>query len=440
MVERSFKKVLEIYRDELFGNILPFWLGKGIDKRCGGYFTCFSNDGSQLLHHHKFTWSQGRFVWMLARLYRSMKTRVQEGQRERYLELAVPGAEFLMKHARLENGNCAFILDRAGNPILLDKNGEALPAAPGEGYDLSIYADFFVIYGLGEFAQAAQDRAAFDFAHDLYKSVIARLSSGNYRTDPYPVPRGYKVHGEPMILLETAQELADAAQAFGLESEAEKLRETADSCVREIMGFFRITEWKVVLEMIGTDSRPVDTLLGRYINPGHTIEDMWFVMHWALRNQDRQLFADAAETVRWALEAGWDETYGGLPQFVDRGGGAPKGEVSEELKDHEMVRKLRSNWSNKLWWPHSESIYALLLALDEMGESWMEDWFWKVHDYTLNTFPNPDKSVGEWIQIRDREGRPESKVVALPVKDPFHIVRALALAVPVLERLADKRG
>ena len=103
-----------------------------------------------------------------------------------------------------------------------------------------------------------------------------------------------------------------------------------------------------------------------------------------------------------------------------------------------MVRKLGSNWLNKLWWPHSEAIYALLLALDQMGESWMEEWFWRVHDYTLKTFPNPDKSVGEWIQIRDRQGRPESKVVALPVKDPFHIVRALALAIPVLERLVDK--
>lgn len=440
MAERSFKKVLELYREELFGNILPFWLRKGIDEKCGGYFTCFSNDGSQLLHPHKFTWSQGRFVWMLARLYRSMKDRMEEDQRERYLELAATGAEFLMKHARLENGNCAFILDRTGTPILLDKKGEACPAEPGEGYDLSIYADFFVIYGLGEFAMAARDRPAFDFAHDLYKSVVARLSSGNYRTDPYPVPRGYKVHGEQMILLETAQELADAALAFGLESEAGKLRETADSCVREIMSFFRIPEWKVVLEMIGTDNRPVDTLLGRYINPGHTIEDMWFVMHWALRNQDRKLFTKAAETLRWALEAGWDAVYGGLPQFLDRSGEPPQGEVPEELKDHEMVNKLRSNWSNKLWWPHSESIYALLLALDQMGKSWIEEWFWKVHDYTLGTFPNPDKSVGEWIQIRDREGRPESKVVALPVKDPFHIVRALALAIPVLERLVEKRS
>ena len=68
----------------------------------------------------------------------------------------------------------------------------------------------------------------------------------------------------------------------------------------------------------------------------------------------------------------------------------------------------------------------------------MLDWYWKAHDYTFETFPNPDRIVGEWIQIRDRQGSPESKVVALPVKDPFHIARAMLLAIPVLERLALK--
>lgn len=36
----------------------------------------------------------------------------------------------------------------------------------------------------------------------------------------------------------------------------------------------------------------------------------------------------------------------------------------------------------------------------------------------------PDAKHGEWIQIRNREGVPEEKLVALPVKDPFHILRA----------------
>lgn len=54
--------------------------------------------------------------------------------------------------------------------------------------------------------------------------------------------------------------------------------------------------------------------------------------------------------------------------------------------------------------------------------------------YTFDTFPNPDTEVGEWIQIRDRQGRPQNKVVALPVKDPFHVMRALILIVDLLDQ------
>ena len=44
--------------------------------------------------------------------------------------------------------------------------------------------------------------------------------------------------------------------------------------------------------------------------------------------------------------------------------------------------------------------------------------------------------MGEWIQIRDRQGKPEEKVVALPVKDPFHITRAYLHIIDLLKRLA----
>jgi len=434
-----FENLLQFYNLELFGSILPFWMKNGIDISHGGFFTCFSNDGSRLLHRHKFTWSQGRFVWILSRVYRSLAGRSDECGRREYLEAASAGADFLIEHARLDNGNCAFILDETGGPILLDESGEARPASGGEDYDLSIYADFFVIYGLGEHACAAGDRRSLDFALELYEHTSRRLESGTYRTDPYPVPAGYKVHGLPMILLETAQELAAAAESLGLDKKAADLRAAADRCANEIISNFRLPKEKLVLEMIGTDNRPADTLLGRYICPGHTIEDMWFIMHRALSNEDKELFARAAESLKAVLELSWDEEYGGIPLFIDRDGNTPpQGTLPAELEDHVMADKVRNDWSNKLWWVHSETLYALLLAYEQLGEQWMLDWYWKAHDYTFETFPNPDRIVGEWIQIRDREGNPETKVVALPVKDPFHIARALMLAIPVLERLAEK--
>ena len=42
--------------------------------------------------------------------------------------------------------------------------------------------------------------------------------------------------------------------------------------------------------------------------------------------------------------------------------------------------------------------------------------------------------MGEWIQIRQRDGSPLNKVVALPVKDPMHVARAFILCIDLLRR------
>jgi N-acylglucosamine 2-epimerase len=60
------------------------------------------------------------------------------------------------------------------------------------------------------------------------------------------------------------------------------------------------------------------------------------------------------------------------------------------------------------------------------------DLYQMVGKYAFTVFPNPDKSMGEWIQILDRENKPLEKVVALPVKDPYHIIRDFMLIIELL--------
>ena len=55
-----------------------------------------------------------------------------------------------------------------------------------------------------------------------------------------------------------------------------------------------------------------------------------------------------------------------------------------------------------------------------------------VFEYVFRIFPNPDRTVGEWIQIRDRQGVPLEKCVALPVKDPYHILQDVMLIIELL--------
>lgn len=432
----NFRQLHAFYDEQLFGNILPFWMKHGIDRQRGGFYTCFTNRGDRLLHPHKFTWSQGRFVWMLARLARAFQGKRPEAEVAGWLEAAGAGAKFLYEYARLPNGNCAFILSREGAPALLGPDGALRPARTGEVYDTSVYADCFVVYGMAEYAMAAHDRRYYDYAVDLHESIVRRLYAASYRSDPYPVPAGYEAHGRPMIQVENAHELAQAAELFG-DARRDAFLSQAQAGMAEILDKFRDPQDDLIAEMWSADPAKRDTMMGRYVNPGHMLEDMWFHIHLARRLGQKERIAQCVNVMRAACRVGWDEEGGGgLVQFCHRTGGAPRGPVPPEHADHEMIRKLRENWDNKLWWPHSEALYALLLGYEHAQAKDLMKWYWKVHDYAFRTFPNPDPSVGEWIQIRTRDGRPVDKVVALPVKDPFHITRAFTLCLEVLGRLA----
>ena len=63
MTKQEFAKMAAVYREELYGSVLPFWLNNSQDKEYGGYFTCLDRDGS-VFDTDKFVWLQGREVWM----------------------------------------------------------------------------------------------------------------------------------------------------------------------------------------------------------------------------------------------------------------------------------------------------------------------------------------------------------------------------------------
>ena len=85
-------------------------------------------------------------------------------------------------------------------------------------------------------------------------------------------------------------------------------------------------------------------------------------------------------------------------------------------------------------WVHSEALYTSLLCFFESKDTAFAQWFEKIFEYTFSTFPGKNPEIREWIQIRTREGAPLEKVVALPVKDPFHITRNLLLILELLAR------
>ena len=62
------------YRSHLENDVMAWWLANGPDAEFGGVRTCYANSGDTLVSTDKYTWSQGRWVWLTARLSRAARS------------------------------------------------------------------------------------------------------------------------------------------------------------------------------------------------------------------------------------------------------------------------------------------------------------------------------------------------------------------------------
>ena len=103
-------KLRGFFENELTNNILSFWLPRCVDEVNGGYFNCFDNLGKNLVSRDKYTWSQGRFVWVFSKLAMMDCGTFTEKERKHFLDLAKKGRDFLEKHCVLgeDDWRCVF--------------------------------------------------------------------------------------------------------------------------------------------------------------------------------------------------------------------------------------------------------------------------------------------------------------------------------------------
>jgi len=156
------------------------------------------------------------------------------------------------------------------------------------------------------------------------------------------------------------------------------------------------------------------------VSPGHSLETAWFLMEIARRRDEASLVQRAAKIVDWSFERGWDGQYGGLLYFVD-----VEGKPSPYL-EHDM----------KLWWPHSEALYATLLAYHLTGDAKYARLYEQVHEWTFAHFP--DEPFGEWFGYLHRDGSLSTDLKGNLWKGPFHIPRSQLLCWKLLERIASE--
>ncbi|WP_147915938.1 AGE family epimerase/isomerase [Ruania zhangjianzhongii] len=396
-------------RAELEQVILPFWYELGIDHELGGFHTCFDNRGRDRTAETKFTWSQGRFVWLLAHAATLAERGLLTADADQLTQWAVRGAQFLTEHTIRPDGTTRYAVHRDGAPI-----------EDGSAPERSVYADLFVVMGLAELAGRTGRPTDLAPARLVLDRASADIHAGTAPTPPYAVPEGRDALGPHMILLNALLVLAQAEQTLGVESSGTRQALAAEAA--HVMSF-RAADGTFV-EMRRTEPRPPDvpeTQVDRHRVPGHAIEAIWMVLAAGelLGTDDHR--TSALESVPALCALAWDPEYEGLLRYTDAAGPTRPAGAAEPTP---YLDGVLATWDTKLWWVHSEACATTAIAHRRYASEAARPWFERLWDYTLRTFPAGDQGR-EWIQIRDRQGNPKDEVVALPVKDPFHITRNL---------------
>jgi N-acylglucosamine 2-epimerase len=379
-------------QEHLFGHVLPFWERHALDPR-GGILTCLGDDG-QVKSGDKWLWSQWRAVWVFSRLHRSL-----DGS-GKWLRFARSIADFCIRHA----------WDARARQwaLLVAEDGRVL-----RGHE-STYVDAFATQALAELHFASGEDEYLRLARETADAALVELAGPRDTVPhfPYPIPAGAKPHAIPMIW---SLVLADLGAALG---DRRYLRAAA-AFSEEIFREFHRPSRHAVLEFLRLDGHELAPPVGTVIVPGHAIESMWFQLHVGrLLGAREERVPLAIDLIRRHLELGWDERCGGLLLAVDADGAA---NVGWKFAD------------TKLWWPHTEAQYAVLLAWTIDRSPHMLAWYERLWRFCLEHFA--DWQHGEWRQKLNRDLSPLQDTIALPVKDPFHLPRSLILQIELLRQM-----
>ena len=381
-----------LYRDNLLNDVIPFWLEHSGDYRNGGYFTCLDACG-KVYDTDKFMWLQCRQIWCFAMLYNRVE------KKQQWLDFALHGAEFVLKHGRDEGGNWYFSLDREGNPLVQPYN---------------IFSDCFATMAFGQLYVATGEQRYADVALNTFYNILKR--SGNPKgvySKAIPGSRPLENFSLPMILCNLAIEIESLLPQNVFQQIIAKGIDT-------VMNRFYQPDLGLIVEHIKPDGSRSDSFEGRLINPGHGIEAMWFIMDLAEKQNDPDLIKKAVDITVSTLDYAWDKQYGGIFYFLDVAG--------------HPVQQLE--WDQKLWWVHIESMISLAKGYLHTGDERCRQWFDTLHDYTWNHFV--DESRGEWFGYLNRQGE-----VLLPLKGGkwkgcFHVPRGLYQLWSTMDKITEK--
>ena len=369
------------YKEDLLGNILPFWLEHGLDKVNGGIYTCLTRTG-ELMDNTKSVWFQGRFAFTCCFAYNHVE------KRQEYLDAAKLTLDFIEQHCFDTDGRMYFEVAADGTPLRKRRY---------------IFSESFAAIAMAEYSKATGDHTYAEKALALFKDMRRFLATPGLLPPKYEPTVQTQGHSITMIMINVASCIRKVIADAELDRQIDESLHALKTC-------FIHPEFKALLETVGPNGEFVDTLNGRVINPGHCIETAWFLFDVATERGDKELTRLALTVLDWSWEWGWDKEYGGIINFRDCKNFPPQ-DYSQDMK---------------FWWPQTEAIIANLYAFKLTGEEKYLKRHKQVSDWTYAHFP--DAEYGEWYGYLHRDGSVAQTAKGNIFKGPFHIPRMMTKA------------
>ena len=365
------------YHTTLVEKVMPFWLKYAIDES-GALNNCLAEDGT-VLSKDRYIWSQGRALWTFSALYNRVE------QKQEYLDVAHGLFGYLKGTGRSADGKWNYLFDGDGNQL---------------EDDISIYVDGFVLAGMTEYYLATGNEEAKQIALETYENTKKRIATpGSYRVAPYEIPEGTKTHGVNMIFTYFYYCLGKALGREDIIAEGIRLG-------NEVLEQFYVAEKDAILEFVTLDGQFLDTPEGRSCVPGHAVECMWFLISIFEETGEQDKILKCCRLIRRHIELAWDAEKGGM--FL-----------AQDIDGKEPVFWRKPDY--KPWWVQLEALVATAYAYKYTHDEWFARKHAELFDFTFAHYPTPYGDFYNWL---DKDGQ-IGESAALPVKDPFHLPRAL---------------
>ena len=358
------------FRQELTGNILPFWMRHTVDRENGGFYGEVDCD----LHVRK---DAARTAVINTRILWTFSAAARVLGDPAYRETADWAYDYIVdRFWDKEFGGVYWMLDHLGRPLNIRKQ---------------IYAQAFAAYAMAEYFRANGRVEALDWAKQLYRLIEEQSREPEYGgylearfRDWTPLedlrlsekdlnsPKSMNTH---LHVLEGYSNLLRVWPDDGLRDSLKRLLEvTMDRIVDRSTSHFKMffeNDW---------------TSLTDHVSFGHDIEGSWLILEAAEVLGDGPLVERARQLAVRMAQAVYDE---GLDT---------DGSIFYEASHGRLVDP------NKHWWAQAEAVVGFYNAYQVSGQEHFRTAAWRAWQYVEDKVV--DKVHGEWHAKLKPDGTP----------------------------------